>query len=485
MAFKFLANTAPDEYTSITLPNGSTASGYDTQNIVSGPRSTWWKGAASANATSIGYNVGSSTPDTMVVARADKLLSLIGKDIDILEWDTSSWAVLETPKTPLTRADLIGISSQDYVESFTPTETAGFALRTTPKANCADFERSSSDTMHVADNASLSITGNITLSAWVKFESVAAFQAIIAKYGTAGNRSYWLGLDSGSRIDFTLSNDGTAITTREATTFGALSTGTWYHVTGRYNGSNMYCTVNNTTDSTAYASGIFDGAEGFYLGTQQAGVGNPFDGVMRNAAVWGASLSDASVDRLYDLGPFVTYDNLPSTLKNNLVSWWNLDEISDGSGAVPRIDSHGSNDLTDDTTVPSARTTGTTAESMLLSKLFFCTAFSLGVEPALPLIEQEIARNADDRRVRPLRGDEYYATERTINLRFAGVTAAKVAAFEALPNLFTWPLFLWDDDASVWAHKLEHVIIVGYEKTRRANGRWDISLQCRRLEHYV
>ena len=34
-------------------------------------------------------------------------------------------------------------------------------------------------------------------------------------------------------------------------------------------------------------------------------------------------------------------------LLTNLVSYWKMDESSDGSAAVTRVDSHGSNDLTD------------------------------------------------------------------------------------------------------------------------------------------
>ena len=40
-------------------------------------------------------------------------------------------------------------------------------------------------------------------------------------------------------------------------------------------------------------------------------------------------------------------------LIDSLVSYWKLDESSDGSGAVTRVDSHGSNDLTDNNTTPS------------------------------------------------------------------------------------------------------------------------------------
>jgi hypothetical protein len=42
-----------------------------------------------------------------------------------------------------------------------------------------------------------------------------------------------------------------------------------------------------------------------------------------------------------------------SPLLTNLVAYWKLDETSDGSGAVTRLDSFGSNNLTDNNTTPS------------------------------------------------------------------------------------------------------------------------------------
>ena len=43
----------------------------------------------------------------------------------------------------------------------------------------------------------------------------------------------------------------------------------------------------------------------------------------------------------------------PSSLKNDLISWWTLDEVSTGVAPVVRADSHGANDLTDNGTVAS------------------------------------------------------------------------------------------------------------------------------------
>lgn len=42
------------------------------------------------------------------------------------------------------------------------------------------------------------------------------------------------------------------------------------------------------------------------------------------------------------------------SLKDDLVSWWSLDEASDGSVAVPRLDSHGTNHLADSQNAASA-----------------------------------------------------------------------------------------------------------------------------------
>jgi hypothetical protein len=48
------------------------------------------------------------------------------------------------------------------------------------------------------------------------------------------------------------------------------------------------------------------------------------------------------------------FTKVPTSLKNNLESWWTLDEFSAGAGPIVRVDSHGTNDLTDNGTTPSA-----------------------------------------------------------------------------------------------------------------------------------
>ena len=51
------------------------------------------------------------------------------------------------------------------------------------------------------------------------------------------------------------------------------------------------------------------------------------------------------------IGSFVS---TPTSLFDGLVSWWTMDEFSAGVGAITRVDSHGTNDLTDNNTTASA-----------------------------------------------------------------------------------------------------------------------------------
>ena len=46
--------------------------------------------------------------------------------------------------------------------------------------------------------------------------------------------------------------------------------------------------------------------------------------------------------------------HVPRSVEDDLISWWTLDELSAGAAPVARVDSHGTNDLTDNNTTPSA-----------------------------------------------------------------------------------------------------------------------------------
>jgi len=132
-------------------------------------------------------------------------------------------------------------------------------------------------------------------------------------------------------------------------------------------------------------------------------------------------------------------------------------------------------------------TAGGDEEAMMISHLCFAKAFSFGVEPERPLAEEDLT--AEELAV-PLKSEEPYKISRRIRLNFKGVARAKVDEFLALPQVFNWPLYLYDDDDSdlaLWEHQLEHVIVEGMTENWQARSDvdlWDIELRVARLKHY-
>jgi hypothetical protein len=136
----------------------------------------------------------------------------------------------------------------------------------------ADLESSESDYITAPDSAPLSITGNLTLETWVKFESLPAsgdVMQLISKFYDSGNqRSYVLGLwnDSGTyKLRFSYSTDGTYQDVNAVATNWTPSTGTWYHVASvldtsvpnvkfYVSGSQQGATITSNTGTSIYNS---------------------------------------------------------------------------------------------------------------------------------------------------------------------------------------------------------------------------------------
>lgn len=223
----------------------------------------------------------------------------------------------------------------------------------------ATFTSANTERLKRTDNASLSITGNMTISAWLKVTSVTTQQFMVAKWGGAGARSYAMSVETNSKVNFSVSNDGTATPGINSTE--TISANTWVHAVGRYNGTNIAIILNAGTPTTlAHSSGIFDSTNDFFIGARGSGTLGNINGNIRNVGIWNAALTDAQVAMLYNDGYPVYYSDLSNQLKAGLVSYWNLDEFSSGTGAITRNDSHTTgNHLTDENTVTSVRAADT------------------------------------------------------------------------------------------------------------------------------
>jgi hypothetical protein len=175
--------------------------------------------------------------------------------------------------------------------------------------SAADFEASSSQYLHAADSASLSIVGNLTLEAWVKFESLptdGVVMNVVAKADNGGNFSWSWGLINNSgtyNAYFTGSSDGTnldILTTSDVT--WTPSTGTWYHYAVVYStAGEIKFYVNGAQQgatTTGEATSIFNGNAKLGIGVRLIDNGGPagfFDGVIDDVRVWNTNRSEAQI----------------------------------------------------------------------------------------------------------------------------------------------------------------------------------------------
>lgn len=232
------------------------------------------------------------------------------------------WKLDETSGNP--------VDSSGNGHTLTNVNTTAFGIG--KFANGADVERSSTNYFHVADNATLSITGNLTLAAWIKPESVTAATTftILGKWDGA-NESYRL-IQYGDEIALYVDSSSYSVTSPSSN----LVAGTWYHVAGTFDPATrrMAVYVNGAVvaESTAGPTSIGDSGEVFQLGgaNHTSSGTDLYDGVIDEARVYNRTVSRQEIENLYQFGP-------------SPVGSWNL---NDGSGTTAYDQSTNGNDLT-------------------------------------------------------------------------------------------------------------------------------------------
>ncbi|MBU1045807.1 DUF2341 domain-containing protein, partial [Patescibacteria group bacterium] len=161
--------------------------------------------------------------------------------------------------------------------------------------NAIDFD-STNDYITASDSTSLSITSDLSISAWIRPDVVSKEQTILGKWDeTTGtdDRSYRLWLDSSNNLNFSVSTDGSAVVTHigTATTFSA---GAWYHIEGVYDDAGtMDVYVDGKLDATQKSSSvpasIDDNVSNLYIGGKEntgGSVDTKFDGAIDDVRVY-------------------------------------------------------------------------------------------------------------------------------------------------------------------------------------------------------
>lgn len=226
---------------------------------------------------------------------------------------TAYWKLGEA--TAATRLDSVGTSHLTPLGGANPgpSQTTGII------GNAAQFTNANAEYLNIADNPALSC-GNIdfSFSMWVYLDSDTATRGIIAK-GTgdaAATLEYRLLYNSvQDRFNFAVS-DGATLTTVGSSTFGPLTTATWYHIAVWHDSVNNVLGIrinDSATDTIAHTVGCQDGAGAFKIGTSGA-ITNFMDGRVDEVGFWKKVLSAAEITALYNGGFGQTWNFLQRRL---------------------------------------------------------------------------------------------------------------------------------------------------------------------------
>ena len=167
--------------------------------------------------------------------------------------------------------------------------------------NAASFDGGNKTLSH-ADNAALSVTAqDFTLQCWVKLGSIADNQAVCGKWGAVGN--YVIYVTGDKFVFFRQDASGGGNHSVTANTFGALSTGVWYHVVAvqDFTNSQLLIYVNNISDTSSSSDAGLDGTAAFTVG-QFDGGGAILTGDVDLVGFWKRALTAGDVSLLYNSG---------------------------------------------------------------------------------------------------------------------------------------------------------------------------------------
>jgi len=164
-----------------------------------------------------------------------------------------------------------------------------------------NFDMINNDYIEVGDVPALDLTGDeVTLSAWIRLESAASEGKIIAKWADAGARfQYLLSTtdNAGDKCQFAVYDGGIKVVVGTTT----LGTGTWFHVAGVYDGSNIRVYCQGVDEGSTAATGNMPNTTApVRIGAGSGGLGteDPFDGLIGHCAIWDVGLSANEVQSL-------------------------------------------------------------------------------------------------------------------------------------------------------------------------------------------
>ncbi|MFY0673780.1 MAG: T9SS type A sorting domain-containing protein [Bacteroidia bacterium] len=160
--------------------------------------------------------------------------------------------------------------------------------------HCLNFNGGGDD-VTIKDKTALNPTKEITIEAWIKPESFARNiyeNTIFGKHGWgSGNAGYVLRCGASGQASFNVASSAGSWQEAQSST-GVLTTNTWYHIAGTFDGDTVAVYVNGIQVGTRLYSGVLTPSTGLdaKIGELAYGSGRNFDGDIDEVRVWNKAI---------------------------------------------------------------------------------------------------------------------------------------------------------------------------------------------------
>ena len=175
-----------------------------------------------------------------------------------------------------------------------------------------DFD-GSNDYVSVAHSSDLSISGAMSITAWVNPDSLSGFPMFVSKRSSSGHAYQFY--STGNKLNY---NNGTI-----AQSSGTISTGSWTHIGVTFDGAGgVTFYINGSSAGTATAA-TTNPTNTQALDLGRAYNGNYFNGKMDEVAIFNSELSAPTISNIYS-----------NKLYPEMVSFWRFeDDVTDSVGS--------------------------------------------------------------------------------------------------------------------------------------------------------
>lgn len=206
--------------------------------------------------------------------------------------------------------------------------------------NGVDLELSSSQYATAPDSSSLDFTTSVSISAWIKPESLATNHTITCKGRANGdaNTRYNIGLTSTGKVRFVYASAG-PVFHEWNTTATPVTAGAWYHVVLTYTygtAASIVAYVNGQAYTGSWiggtgASAVLAETDVLHVGCihSVSGAGEFFDGIIDDLAIFGDTI--ISADQVKELYEGRSVGELWPNYSANLQGLWHLSGVTDSS----------------------------------------------------------------------------------------------------------------------------------------------------------